>query len=1381
MNNLPIEIHRALVFVIAALTILAVVSSASANGLSCGCGNLCVNETGWWRAGHNFNASDTPIQAAVDNATAGETICVRDGTYSENVLVNKQLTIRSENGPANCIVIENDANYSVFKVIANWVNITGLTVQNATLGIYLDAVEHCNISDNNATNNSYGIQLNSSSNNTLSGNIANSNGNDGIHLFSSANNNLINNTASSNVAYGIYLWHSSNNNTVTGNTANSNKNYGIYLTDWSNNNTLTGNTATSNEYDGIYLFGSQDNNLTGNTANSNGNDGIYLDQADNNNLTGNIANENAFGVYLDQADNNNLTGNTANSNDDGIYLWESSNNTLTNNTATSNHYDGILLDSSSNNNELTGNTATSNEYDGILLFQSDNNNLTGNIVTDNEVGIYLYSASWNTITCNAVYKNIEAGFRLEYDSVNNTIEKNGIVANFRDEKEGYNFHNGQDVAVNATSNYWGTTVSEEIAARIYEGFGEVTYEPFLYEWPPCAPGVPVLGATKTVWNGTAWVTEVWDAHLNDTLRFNCTITNVGGVNLTQVRFWDILDCSLVFADNATLKNATGDIVNDSIVLEGKYTFKPKVLHPIGYLNLSNPEGTFEELCPESQNLASHAWNDTDGDGNLSTCDQIQLGNPGGSFWAHVDHMPYTLNVTNNETGESMYLESCMREDYDTEQFEYADYEGFDLGCDIDMIDWLEVGWTAACCGGDWYNIAPAGWNDTDEDGKLSVNDTIRFEEGEDWYTITEVAIDLVVSREWEVDDFADPEGLLLEPGQSLTIEYNATDIRCGWDENTFVAKGLYEGNWTYSNEGTAIVEVPPWPAVETNLTVWNGTAWAKEVTVLVNDTLNFSWLVHNNGTCCDLGDIVGTLTFASNETTVDNIESLAPCSEANGTLEVPALECGTYTVRWNVSADCWEAEETVTAEDTVTVTVACPELEVDKTVWNGTAWVKAVDAKLNDTLQFNCTIQNTGNVNLSEIRFWDILDCSLVYEAGSGWVKTNGDNESLGSSAYLFKPEVRHPEEEWNLSDPYGSYFIELCPEEGQVREIEDWVDQNHDGNVSPGDQIAFFDGQRYCWFHVDRVPYTLNLSNANGSTYFDSVLDWSEVNRSNPINSTWLAVCCCNDTYTLLNWTDLGWVGYFESGDLVTLRNERTKQEMEYLVEEVALDLVISREYAMDWILYGGDADFILEPNATITIEYNATVVSCGVDNNTFRAKGDWNCSVEGEEWIYSNEDKVTITVPCPGGYASDSGGTEQEVYYTDETVYATGSGFAPNSEVDIYITEDKHWVDGTHINSTIYAEKHDVTTDGNGSITGEEIWPNPDPGEYDIVYDTNNNMKFDLDVDAVDNENGPGFIVLGREQREQVPALTPVGIAALVAALGVVALSTIVRRKKR
>ena len=55
--------------------------------------------------GGDFNPSTTPIQSAVDNATRREVICVKDGTYTENVKVKKDhLTIQSENGAEVTIV-----------------------------------------------------------------------------------------------------------------------------------------------------------------------------------------------------------------------------------------------------------------------------------------------------------------------------------------------------------------------------------------------------------------------------------------------------------------------------------------------------------------------------------------------------------------------------------------------------------------------------------------------------------------------------------------------------------------------------------------------------------------------------------------------------------------------------------------------------------------------------------------------------------------------------------------------------------------------------------------------------------------------------------------------------------------------------------------------------------------------------------------------------------------------------------------------------------------------------------------------------------------------------------------------------------------------------
>lgn len=226
------------------------------------------------------------IQDAIGNTTEGSTIVVHNGTYNESVTVSKQLTIQSENGPTVTIVNASVNTTNVFNVTANYVNISGFTVQNATalgkIGIYLNNTEHCNISNNNVTNNFLGILLNSSSRNTLTDNTASSN-NCSIVLENSSYNRLTSNTANLNKDIGIFLNFSSNNNNLTDNTASSNKLFGILL-DYSSNNTLTSNTAKSNEDIGIFLNSSSNNNtLTSNTASSNAHFDFYSDQSPYNN------------------------------------------------------------------------------------------------------------------------------------------------------------------------------------------------------------------------------------------------------------------------------------------------------------------------------------------------------------------------------------------------------------------------------------------------------------------------------------------------------------------------------------------------------------------------------------------------------------------------------------------------------------------------------------------------------------------------------------------------------------------------------------------------------------------------------------------------------------------------------------------------------------------------------------------------------------------------------------------------------------------------------------------------------------------------------------------------------------------------------------------
>ncbi|HDN68919.1 MAG TPA: hypothetical protein ENG23_05025, partial [Methanomicrobia archaeon] len=58
-------------------TLALFATAGVASALPCTCGDICVNETGWWRHSSVFNGSGTPIQAAEDNAAEGETVCVK--------------------------------------------------------------------------------------------------------------------------------------------------------------------------------------------------------------------------------------------------------------------------------------------------------------------------------------------------------------------------------------------------------------------------------------------------------------------------------------------------------------------------------------------------------------------------------------------------------------------------------------------------------------------------------------------------------------------------------------------------------------------------------------------------------------------------------------------------------------------------------------------------------------------------------------------------------------------------------------------------------------------------------------------------------------------------------------------------------------------------------------------------------------------------------------------------------------------------------------------------------------------------------------------------------------------------------------------------------
>jgi len=107
-------------------------------------------------------------------------------------------------------------------------SLTGNEVtDNTYLGVYLGSSNNNIIMDNTATGNLNGFTLSSSNNNTITNNTANDNDQHGFHLWYSNNNILTDNIANNNLKYGIYL-EESNFNEISGNSLEDNGLGSIY-------------------------------------------------------------------------------------------------------------------------------------------------------------------------------------------------------------------------------------------------------------------------------------------------------------------------------------------------------------------------------------------------------------------------------------------------------------------------------------------------------------------------------------------------------------------------------------------------------------------------------------------------------------------------------------------------------------------------------------------------------------------------------------------------------------------------------------------------------------------------------------------------------------------------------------------------------------------------------------------------------------------------------------------------------------------------------------------------------------------------------------------------------------------------------------------------
>lgn len=269
------------------------------------------------------------IQQAINNALAGDTVYVKSGTYSENLIITKSLSLVGENKDSTIIV---GSGNTACLIQHDNVNVTGFTFRRLSTmrwhyNIHLLNVKHCNVFENNLESSFYGIWLVDASFNNVFNNTAVGNWN-GIHLTTSDYNNISNNTITNSHDWGIST-EGSNYNLMLGNYIASNGGAGVVLDSGmpNTNNLIAQNTITSNGHNGIEItaIDSINNKIIGNNITANGNTfGVAILLAwDNNLVMNNYIVGNQAGIRFDASQNNTIYQNLIENNPQGAILIHS--------------------------------------------------------------------------------------------------------------------------------------------------------------------------------------------------------------------------------------------------------------------------------------------------------------------------------------------------------------------------------------------------------------------------------------------------------------------------------------------------------------------------------------------------------------------------------------------------------------------------------------------------------------------------------------------------------------------------------------------------------------------------------------------------------------------------------------------------------------------------------------------------------------------------------------------------------------------------------------------------------------------------------------------------------------------------------------------------
>ena len=100
---------------------------------------------------------------------------------------------------------------------------------------------------------------------------------------------------------------------------------------------------------------------------------------------------------------------------------------------------------------------------------------------------------------------------------------------------------------------------------------------------------------------------------------------------------------------------------------------------------------------------------------------------------------------------------------------------------------------------------------------------------------------------------------------------------------------------------------------------------------------------------------------------------------------------------------------------------------------------------------------------------------------------------------------------------------------------------------------------------------------------------------------------------------------------------------------------------------------------------------------------------------------------------------GDQKDIFDLGETVFVAGSRYSLSATYDLYIVVNMEmWTNGMPIPDRVPDTATTISSNIEGAIPPTAVWDNPQTiGGYDIVVDVNGNGVYDVDVDALDDND--------------------------------------------